>query len=343
MIKKIFLSLVLGALFLWLAVRNVDFHEVARRMSEVDLLYLFLAAPMIIGLTALRAWRMMKILSPVKKVSFKSMFAITSVGFMAIISLPFRLGELIRPYLLKREENIGFTSGLAAVAVERVFDGLSLVAFFIFSVVLAGGSERAIDLGGVQVKLFSLAVLASGVFLSAFIFLLLVILKRDLAEGAIGWLCKMLPHRIEDAVKSSVSRFIDGLSALPDIESCVVLFVQSVSVWVLNSFFLYLTLLACGIHLPILYSLPIQAIICIVISVPAGPGFIGSYQLAAVGGLMFFGVDKSSALAFSFVNHFLTLLGVLGLGLIYLPSFHIRLSTAIEEASSAGSGVSDEG
>ena len=58
------------------------------------------------------------------------LLAISSVGFMAILALPARLGEFVRPGLL-RKRGISASAALGTVAVERIVDGL-LVSLFVF-------------------------------------------------------------------------------------------------------------------------------------------------------------------------------------------------------------------
>src|SRR5205823_12500303 len=58
------------------------------------------------------------------------LLAISSVGFMAILALPARLGEFVRPGLL-RKHGVSASSALGTVAVERIVDGL-LISLFVF-------------------------------------------------------------------------------------------------------------------------------------------------------------------------------------------------------------------
>src|SRR4029078_1219748 len=63
------------------------------------------------------------------------LLAISSVGFMAILALPARLGGFVRPGLL-RKRGVSATAGLGTVAVERIVDGL-LVSLFVFGAFFA--------------------------------------------------------------------------------------------------------------------------------------------------------------------------------------------------------------
>src|SRR5687767_8910858 len=67
------------------------------------------------------------------------LLAISSVGFMAILALPARLGELVRPGLM-RKRGISASSALGTVAVERIIDGL-MISLFVFCAFFAIRSE----------------------------------------------------------------------------------------------------------------------------------------------------------------------------------------------------------
>jgi hypothetical protein len=63
----------------------------------------------------------------------------------------------------------------------------------------------------------------------------------------------------------------------------------------------------------------------IVIMVPVSPGNIGTFQLACVVGLAFFGVRKDEALGFSILLHLTEIGPVFVLGSIASFSQHVRL------------------
>src|SRR2546429_1159802 len=80
----------------------------------------------------------------------------TAIGFMANTLLPVRAGEFARAYAAKQALPVRFTTALASVGVERVFDGLMLVG--LLAVALAAPSfPHAATIGGT-----SLAAIARG-------------------------------------------------------------------------------------------------------------------------------------------------------------------------------------
>src|SRR5262245_25966454 len=72
-----------------------------------------------------RAWRWRNLLAPLGvQVPAGRLLAISFVGFMAILAFPARLGELVRPALIRRKGELSASAALGTIAVERIVDGL---------------------------------------------------------------------------------------------------------------------------------------------------------------------------------------------------------------------------
>ena len=69
----------------------------------------------------LRAVRWKLFLKPVCRARLRSLAPTQYIGFTGLALLG-RLGELIRPYLIARKENLSFSSQMAVWTVERIFD-----------------------------------------------------------------------------------------------------------------------------------------------------------------------------------------------------------------------------
>jgi len=67
-------------------------------------------------------WRWL-IMTP-RPVSTASLFSATMIGFMANNVLPFRLGEFVRPALLRQKGKVSASAVLGTVAVERIGEGI---------------------------------------------------------------------------------------------------------------------------------------------------------------------------------------------------------------------------
>src|SRR3989449_3486929 len=85
----------------------------------------------------------------------------TAIGFMANNLLPVRAGELARAYAARQAVSVRFTTALASIAVERVFDGLVLVGLFTVALTVPSFPRDA-TIGGV--RLAGLAAAGAGLF-----------------------------------------------------------------------------------------------------------------------------------------------------------------------------------
>lgn len=64
-------------------------------------------------------------------IPFRSLFAINSIGFLAINVVPLRLGELVRPAMLVERHSVPFGKAMAAVVMERLLDMCMLLVMLL--------------------------------------------------------------------------------------------------------------------------------------------------------------------------------------------------------------------
>src|SRR6266542_762786 len=144
---KIFFSLALTAGLLFLFFRGVDAGKT--REAILGASPAWLAASLALGLLTFffRAIRWTWILRPVARVPVWPAFAATAAGFAAN-NLPGKVGEVLRPYLLSRSRRLPFSPLLPSILLERVFDGASVIFFFLLAmgtgVTHSGGSARIV-------------------------------------------------------------------------------------------------------------------------------------------------------------------------------------------------------
>src|SRR5262249_11849207 len=136
------LSLLVLGLCLWLVWPDAYNRAQLRNVFEsIDLAAFW---PYLAGYFALlavthflRAYRWNHLLGPMGvTLPLGKLLAISSVGLMAILALPARLGELARPALLRKKGRVSASAVLGTVAVERVVDGL-IVSLVVFACCLA--------------------------------------------------------------------------------------------------------------------------------------------------------------------------------------------------------------
>jgi glycosyltransferase 2 family protein len=153
----------------------------------------------------LRAIRWKIFLLPVRpKASYTGLIAPTLIGFTGLALLG-RPGELIRPYLISKRENLPFSSQMGVWAIERIFDFGAFTILMVFAIFFLPAAMQSIPhpeyyhkfrIGG-----FVLMGLVTGLVVAA------VIVSRS-GEAIASWVEKRfvhlaanLGHRIADRVR----------------------------------------------------------------------------------------------------------------------------------------------
>ena len=110
-----------------------------------------------------RALRWQYLLAPLGPTRFSTAFRATVIGFAATFLLPARAGEVIRPYLLARREELSATAAFATIILERLLDLLTVALLFALFVLTADpASCRRHPASFARVKLGGLIAAAAG-------------------------------------------------------------------------------------------------------------------------------------------------------------------------------------
>ena len=126
---RFWLALVVSALFMLLLLYQVDLGEIRSALLEANYLYVAPAIALYFGAVYFRSVRWRYLLSPLRTFPVSRLYPVIVIGYMANNLLPARLGELVRSYYLARRENFNASAAFATIAVERVYDGVTLLAF----------------------------------------------------------------------------------------------------------------------------------------------------------------------------------------------------------------------
>src|SRR5689334_5942605 len=128
---RLWLGLAISVVFIALAVRGQNLGQVRRALGEADYRYLPFALVLYFAGVGVRALRWQALLAPVRRLPVRTLFPVVVIGYMANNILPWRIGEFVRGYVLREREGIPTSASLATIAVERIFDGLTMLAFLL--------------------------------------------------------------------------------------------------------------------------------------------------------------------------------------------------------------------
>jgi uncharacterized protein (TIRG00374 family) len=315
-------SVIAAALLVWV-LRGVHPGEVLEHLRNAHLAPLLLAVVLATLTYPLRLVRWQLLLRETNGDAFPAapLWHAIAIGFMANNILPFRAGELVRLLAAARLAGARFSAVLSSVAVERVFDGLTIVALLSISL-LASDLPPDVAVGGVSLRH---AAQASGLLgAAALLAALLVVAFPVAAERVVR---RLLPAgRLADRIVNLIEGIRQGLSALrsPALLGGTILW--SVVIWLVNALAFYEAFKAFDIPVGFLGALLLQGILVFGISVQLTPGFLGQFEAAIVAALALFQIPAGLASSYAIAYHATTFLPIVLLGAWSLARTPVALS-----------------
>lgn len=311
------IGLAITLLLLWWALHDVAFAEVYEQIRNANPWW-FVAAIAAATLTfPLRLVRWRHLLHyEGAALPYTPLWHAVAIGFMANNVLPARAGEFARAYAVRRLTGVRFSTAFASIAVERIFDGVTLVAFLVVGV-FAGGFDRDATLGGMSVS--HLATVGGGLF-GALLLVSLAVVRwpQPMLRSAQRLLALALPHRVADRITDFLAGMIEGLSALGTPGRFTAVLFWSIAVWSMNGLSFWLGFHAFGIEVSWSAALLLQSVIAFGVAIPSSPGFFGVFEGATRASLALYGVPAGKAVSYAIGYHIggfipITLLGVYSL------------------------------
>jgi glycosyltransferase 2 family protein len=345
MAVKIGLSLAVGGACVALAVRGMDGHAVLaalRRLSPAAIgIYLVTLAVTHV----FRAWRWEFLLRPVGvSLPFKRIFLISSVGFMAILALPVRLGEFVRPYFVTRERGGSMTAALGTVAVERIVDGL-LISILFFGSYLASSSSG--ETFSRELRFAAWASLVGFVGLTSFLALARVWTEQTIAFALRVSLLQVLAPKRAHHVADKLRALISGFNVLADHRNFGIFLAQSFVYWGVNGLGMWILARQMGLPISLGAAFTTMAVTGIVLTLPNAPGLVGQFEFAIKLGLSAYlpaAVVNANGIAYGITVHGVQTVWYVGVGLLSLPALsatgaHASLADAVRDSNRAAEDV----
>jgi uncharacterized protein (TIRG00374 family) len=279
---KIFLSLLVGAVCVWLVLRKIDLNATLAVLRHVPA-----TAVAVYGVTLavthfLRAWRWQHLLRPIGgSLPPGRLLAVSSVGFMAILALPVRLGEFVRPYYVVRGGQSRMSAVLGTVAVERIVDGL-LISILFFCCYLAAGPGAYPPFLRLGAWISLLGFLSLTMFLTIALTWPDATIRTVLRFTLVAHLAPSLGERLAEKLRA----LIHGFRVLHDPRNLIPYLIQTIVYWGALGFGMWLLARSMHLEIPLMGAYAAMAFTGVVISLPNAPGLVGQFHAGIVGALM---------------------------------------------------------
>jgi glycosyltransferase 2 family protein len=256
-----------------------------------------------------RAARWQLLLAPIARVDLRRVFAASFVGFLAILMLPLRAGEVVRPLMIREPGRLSAWAAAGTLGAERIVDGLVLSTLLFLALLLSTPLEPLPErLGDLPVSVaiipraaYAALILFAVAFLSMWAFHRYRLAARRVVHAVVG----AISPRLASWVSARLEHVADGLRFLSIGRQSVPFVLATIAYWMLNVACTWL--LGWGVGFDGFgygRACVVSGVLALGILMPNAPGFFGAYQLSLYAGLAVFYprdvvLDRGAAFVFA--------------------------------------------
>lgn len=333
--RTLLVSLLAVAVFAWF-LSHANLAEVWAQVqrARVDLLLASFGA--VVLTYVIRAWRWRYLLKPIGPTRFRTAFRTTVIGFAALGVLPARAGDVLRPYLLARQEGLSVSATIATILLERVLD-LMAVLVLLAAYVWWIADPATIPAGLLRpIEISSAAAAALAVALMAIMWVLATHPER--IGGLVLAAGRVLPRAAAERLAELARTFSGGFAAARDPRGLAAAIAWSFPLWLAIAAEVWLVTIAFDIAMPFTGTFLVQALLVIGVAAPT-PGGVGTYHEAyRIGVTAFFGAAEDAAVAAAIVTHAISYIPVVLTGVLFMVQDGLSFGRLRELADSAPAG-----
>jgi uncharacterized protein (TIRG00374 family) len=296
-----------------LFIRNADLSRVWTEMRSARADWLASSIVLTVAMYLVRAERWQYLLEPIGPTRFWVAFKTTVIGFAATSALPARVGEVLRPYLLAKQEGLPFTATFATIVVERILDLAAVLMLLAAYIALyrhdaasaAPALFRAIAIGGATMG----AVVVTGLVL-----MFAMAGHPERLHALVLRIEHVLPQRLARIVANLARTFAEGLGVVRRPARLVASLGWSLVLWVLISSQAWVVGQAFGIDLSFIGTFLLTSMLVVGVALPTPGGVGGAHEAFRLGTTSFFGANNNTAVGAAIVWHALSIAPVLVAG-----------------------------
>ena len=288
------LGLLASAVFMYLAVRRLDFGALKTVLagSKVFPWVPFAVLSYVCG-HVVRGLRCRLLVRREANLRVMTASNIVVVGYAANNVFPARLGELVRAGMLAERTGIPVAQSLMVTFIERVLDGLAILLLLVIGTTQGEAPEWTHQLVRVALLVFGGA---CGV-------MMLAVSSPGLVLSGASRIGHRLGTKWHDRLVGLATSITNAGACLRDPRDAIVIGLYSILVWVLETGLFLAILPMFGIAPSFTAAAVAMSVTNLGLLVPSSPGFIGPFHFFCSRALMTKGIDEPTALAYAAVVH----------------------------------------
>jgi len=304
---RLILGIIISLVFLYLAMRKIDWNELWTLFRTGNYLYLAPALLILVAINIVRAYRWRLLMYPDLHLPLTRVFRLVNIGYFFNNILPAKAGEIVRAYLVGREITGGIGQSLSTLLIERLLDVLTVVVLLVILIPFVELPAWATKAG---------LIFGSGAILGT---AALIVLSR-LGERGLEWVWRWvgrIPIIGHPKLKAALRNLLEGFRVLTVWRLLPGILGGSALIWFGYASFNYTLMLAFRME-----NLPFAAaglVLCATgfsMVLPSSPGAMGVFEWAAVQALAVYGVGQSQAFGYALGLHVFTNVALIVFGLI---------------------------
>lgn len=307
-------SLAISLVFIALFLRATHPRDLASALEQASYWWLIPGTGVLFVAIVARCIRWSILMRPVARLSPARLFPYAIIGYMANNLLPARAGELVRAYVLGDREGVSKMGTFGTIAVERLFDGVTLVLMLLIAGSVVGFEDS---------RLRAIAVASTILFVIALVAFYVLTLDERRAKRVIHMFLRVLPDRFEHQAEAMADSLVGSLRSVHDWRPLLLVALFSGTAWTIEA--AAYAVIGQGFDMDVSfghYALLLAAANLAII-IPTFFGGTGPFEWAAKLVLVGAGVADNVAGAYSIVAHGVILIPTTILGLILLWSYGV--------------------
>jgi len=322
-------GLLISAFSLFIALRGLQLEDVWGGIRSADFIWLFPGIIIYFLAVWMRSLRWHYFLRPINSFPVKEIFPIVTIGYMGNNIYPARAGELLRAVVLKHKYKTPIPASLATIVIERVFDGVVILAFIILNL-----SEVTKLPGMVEFTrtIQKVTLWGSIIFIGALIiFITAAIFSGQAQKFLLMTIGKIIPKKWHGTFQSLLEKIFFGLRSLSSFSDMILILLMSIIVWILETGFYWFVMLAFPFRVSFSTLMLLNGVLNLLTITPSSPGYIGIFDAPSIALLTAFGVNPEISASYTLLLHVILWLPITIVGGIFFGKVGLNWSKEMDQ------------
>ena len=314
---QILFLLLVSSIGLYYAFDDIEFSEIFHHFSSLGIIKFALSIIILMFSCIIRAKRLKYIISPLdENITTHHLFGATMIGYFGNGILFFRLGELLKAYSISQGNNIRTSESFGVIMLERVIDALTVLFLLIC----------ALPFFPIENQTFRYWIMAF--CLVTMVFVILLVLMRFIDWESLINSFSFLSKSIRTKTTDVIFKVYNGVGLIFKTKYTLRILFSTIIIWVCYFLMTKWLLESCGILLDLHEVFIMLLMGAIIVSVPALPGGLGTYEAGITYALsLLFFVSKDLALTYAIISHASNYVPFVLVGSIYFFKSGIKISS----------------